>query len=82
MKKRKLSPENAKYTAILLLVIGGLSMFISGLAGNYVLMTLSLIPMLASCVVDIAFWRCSHCGSHLGYWWSDYCPRCGERNDL
>lgn len=77
-----MSPETAKYTAIILLVIGGLGFAVSGLAGWYSLMLLFLIPMLASCVVDIAFWRCPHCGSHLGHWWNAYCPHCGERNDL
>ena len=82
MKMRKLSPENAKYTAIILMVIGFLGFTISGLAGAYTLMLLFVIPLLAACVVDIVFWRCPHCGGHLGHWWNAYYPHCGERSDL
>ncbi|MBQ8647254.1 MAG: hypothetical protein IJ484_03835 [Oscillospiraceae bacterium] len=43
------------------------------------LLFLALGLCAALVTVSLRFFRCPHCGQHLGRTYSAYCPHCGER---
>lgn len=42
---------------------------------------LMLAFVVAGIAVNLALWRCPHCGGHLGRDVSHYCTHCGHRLD-
>lgn len=60
--------------AALLIVIGGL------LRSVAMMLTGTGIVLLAY-IFYLIWYRCPHCGRHLGNSWGEFCPYCGKKVD-
>lgn len=73
------------YTASLTLVIVGGVVFVhGGIVQFQAGILIGFLAMGAGLILEIAFYRCPHCGSHLGRispWLHSHCPHCGGRID-
>ena len=52
-----------------------------GITNSIVFLWPTLAFAVALIGVNLAWWRCPHCGRHLGRDDSKYCPGCGRRLD-
>ena len=51
------------------------------ITNSLVFLWLALAFVVAGIAVNLALWRCPHCGEHLGRDVSRYCTHCGHKLD-
>ena len=66
----------------IILILGTLvflSLIIVGLFQMLAFLWVSVILCVALLVFNLMFWRCPHCGEHLGRDVPTFCPHCGAK---
>lgn len=71
-----MKPKKAKKLIICLWIIGIVIMLFSYV--NIVFLPIGIIVAVSSLIPSILFYKCPHCGRHLGRNGSDYCQYCGK----
>lgn len=73
--------KKVKYLIYALAVAFVLMIILLGVTKSMVFLWLMLAFAVAGIAVSLAWWRCPHCGRHLGQNVSQYCTYCGEKLD-
>lgn len=82
--------STAKYLQIALTCIIILAALLACVSVYDTVVLVSGLVAIVAGVIDLTiwgrFWRCPHCGEHLGRFGSlssgEYCPHCGEKLDI
>lgn len=75
---------NLKKVKYLIYTLGAacmLMIILLGVTESMVFLWLALAFVVAGIAVNLALWRCPHCGGHLGRDVSQYCTHCGKKLD-
>lgn len=70
-----MKPKKARKLIVCLWMIGMIIMMFAYIHIIFVL--IGLITASSGVVVSILFYKCPHCGKHLGRSGGDFCPYCG-----
>lgn len=77
---KKLTPKEIVVRIYRLLFIGMVTAFVGIVLGMQMpVITLGLLLMAASAILQIVFYRCPHCGKMLNRRTGEYCPKCGKK---
>ena len=74
-----MSLKKVKHLIYALSAACALMIILIGITKSVVFLWLMLVFAVAGIAVNLAWWRCPHCGEHLGRDVSQYCTHCGKR---
>jgi len=82
----KKMPPSAAFLLSTTITLGGLFLFWYGTEQpsptQEWMLTFSAIIVFAGICINLAFYRCPHCGRHLGRVWpGGYCTHCGKKTE-
>ena len=71
-----------KQGVMILVMAVSLVMVIAGASADTIWAeAIGLIGLLAGFALNLAWYRCPHCGEHLGKYPGEYCKHCGKKID-
>lgn len=74
-------PKTVRIVYICVLVGAALAAMLGAVLSSTAVMIAGMGVMLLDVIFHFLWYRCPHCGRHLGRSWGDYCPRCGKKLD-
>lgn len=75
----KMKPKKAKNLIYFLCIIGFIMILFS--YSNIIFLPIGLLVAGSSIVPNLLFYKCPHCGKHLGRSSGDFCQYCGKSID-
>lgn len=72
-----MTPKKAIKLVWFLCIIGGILMLFGTV--SMVFFWIGTVMIFSSVVPHLLYYRCPHCGKHLGRSYGVYCPNCGKR---
>lgn len=70
-----MKPKRARKLIYFLYIMGFLMILLCYI--HIIFLPIGLAVAASSLVPNLLFYRCPHCGKHLGRSGGDYCPHCG-----
>lgn len=74
-----MKPKKARKLIYFLYMIGFIIMLFSYV--NIIFLPIGIAVAGSSVVPNLLFYKCPHCGAHLGRNGGDFCQHCGKRMD-
>ena len=74
-----MKPKKARKLSCFLFVIGVIIMLFG--YADIIFLLIGLVVAVSSLVPNLLFYKCPHCGKHLGRNGSDFCQHCGKSID-
>ena len=79
---RYIPPKKVRAIYLIALAAAALVLLLGTILQSAALMYASTVPMFLDMFFFWIWYRCPHCGRHLGRCWGAYCPHCGKKVDV